>query len=98
MANDFDMLTTVKNALGIQGTYQDNTLNTYIAEVNEYLLAAGVPETVVGTETTAGTVARGVADLWNYGGGEGKLSPYFYERVIQLSVGVENGIQTNGTV
>lgn len=85
MAESFDMLTTIKQALGVGGSYQDATLMTYINEVNEYLLDAGVPETVIGTERTAGTVARGVADLWNYGGGEGKLSPYFYERAIQLS-------------
>jgi hypothetical protein len=42
---------------------------------------------MIGTKTTAGTVARGVSDLWNYGAGAGKLSEYFYERVIQLSSG-----------
>ena len=82
---EFDMLNTVKNALGIQGNYQDATLQTYINEVNEYLLSAGVDAALINTETCAGAVARGVADLWQYGAGEGKLSPYFYERVIQLS-------------
>lgn len=90
--NNFNMLETVKTALGVTGTYQDATLQTYVNEVNEYLLAAGVPESLIGAESTAGAVARGVSDLWNYGGGEGKLSPYFYERVIQLSkAAVDNG-------
>jgi len=30
-------------------------------------------------------VARGVADLWSYGAGGGKLSEYFMQRAIQLS-------------
>lgn len=92
MADVFDMLSTVKNALNITGTYQDAALQSYIDEVNEYMFAAGVPASLIGTKTTAGTVARGVSDLWNYGAGAGKLSSYFYERVIQLaSRGVRNG-------
>lgn len=94
MADTFNMLTTVKNALNITGIYQDDTLQTYLDEVNEYLRAAGVAESLINTKVSAGTVARGVADLWNYGAGEGKLSSYFYERVIQLASkngGVNNG-------
>lgn len=87
MADVFDMLSSVKTALNITGTYQDSTMQMYINEVNEYMLAAGVPASLIGTKTTAGTVARGVSDLWNYGAGSGKLSAYFYERVIQLSSG-----------
>lgn len=82
---EFNMLNTVKAALNITGTYQDNALQAYIDEVNQYMLAAGVPSSLINVAASAGTVARGVADLWNYGAGEGKLSPYFYERVIQLS-------------
>lgn len=84
---NFDMLATVKTALGITGNYLDATIALYIAEVNEYISNAGVPSSIVGTEQTAGVVSRGVADLWNYGGGAGVLSPYFYERVIQLASG-----------
>ena len=94
MADTFDMLSTVKAALNITGTYQDNALQMYIDEINEYLLAAGVPSTLINTKVTAGTVTRGVADLWNYGAGEGKLSSYFYERVIQLAS--MNGGGVNG--
>ena len=82
---EFDMLSSVKTALGITGSYQDETLSLYIAEVGEYLKDAGVPSTVVGTEQAAGATARGVADIWNYGGGDGVLSPYFHERAIQLA-------------
>lgn len=89
MADDFDMLNSVKTALGIAGDYLDNTISLYIAEVNEYLQAAGVPASAIGTRSTVGVVARGVADIWNYGGGGGALSPYFYERAIQLATGLQ---------
>lgn len=88
MADDFSMLETVKTALGITGEYLDGTIALYIAEVGEYLKDAGVPATIIGTQQAAGVTARGVADLWNYGGGAGVLSSYFYERAIQLATGV----------
>ena len=75
------MLEDVKTALGIQGDYQDSTISLYIDEVRAVMIDAGVkPEHI-----TAGVVARGVADLWQYGAGEGKLSSYFMQRVTQLS-------------
>ena len=80
-----DTLSKVKSALGITGNYQDNTLNVYINEVKEYMLDAGVPEEVVNSDVSAGVIARGVTDLWNYNGGAGKLSDYFYQRVSQLA-------------
>lgn len=75
------MLAKVKKALGVQGTYQDDTISEYIDEVTAFLLDAGVVESNI----TAGIVARGVSDLWSYGAGEGKLSEYFKQRAIQLS-------------
>lgn len=75
------MLETVKNLLGISGTYQDATLTAYINEVMAFLTDAGVASAKI----TPGIVARGVADLWNYGAGDGKLSEYFMQRAAQLS-------------
>ena len=75
------MLADVKAALGITGEYQDATLQQYINEVTAFLVDSGVPNEKI----TPGIVARGVADLWNYGGAEGKLSPYFLQRATQLS-------------
>ena len=75
------MLDGVKNALGIVGDYQDDTLTEYINEVVAFLKDAGVKEQNI----TIGVVARGVSDLWNYGAGEGKLSSYFMQRATQLS-------------
>ena len=74
-------LADVKNALGITGEYQDATLTVYFNEVIDYLTDAGVSASNI----TSGIVARGVADLWNYGAGDGKLSTYFMQRATQLS-------------
>lgn len=76
------MLTSVKSALGIEGTYQDSTLTVYIDEVVQFLKDAGVSESNI----SAGVVARGVSDLWSYGAGNGKLSEYFMQRAAQLAL------------
>ncbi len=78
---DMVTLAMVKNALGITGTYQDDTLTVYMNEVMDYLKDAGVAEANI----TAGVVARGVSDLWDYGSGTGKLSTYFMQRAAQLA-------------
>lgn len=75
-------LPDVKNALGITGEYQDNTLQIYFDEVVSFLIDAGVAQSNI----TSGIVARGVADLWNYGSGDGKLSQYFMQRAAQLAL------------
>lgn len=80
-----DVLKGVKNALGITGTYQDETLKIYIGEVKDYMLNAGVAESVVTAASSIGVIARGVSDLWNYGAGDAKLSDYFIQRVTQLT-------------
>ena len=72
-------LDQVKAALGIVGNYQDDTLQVYFDETVDFLKNAGVSEANI----TAGIVARGVSDLWNYGAGDGKLSPYFVQRATQ---------------
>ena len=74
-------LSDVKTALGVTGDYQDDTLQIYIDEVEDTLKDAGVSAANI----TSGIVARGVSDLWNYGEGGGKLSPYFFQRATQLS-------------
>lgn len=79
------MLESVKTALGITGTYQDDLLQIYIDEVIAYLTDAGVSETVLASDAATGIIVRGVADLWNYGSGGTQLSPYFMQRAIQLA-------------
>lgn len=76
-----ETLQSVKRALGITGDEQNQTLLVYIHDVIGYLIEAGIPKCAI----SDGLVARGVADLWNYGGNDGKLSEYFYQRATQLS-------------
>lgn len=78
------LLEEIKDTIGITGNYQDKTLLRHIEEVSGYMASAGVPAAVLISEKAIGAIARGVSDLWNYGSGGGSLSPYFYQRVIQL--------------
>lgn len=80
--SETEMLQSVKAALGITGNYQDETLLEYISEVIAFLNDAGIS----GEKITPGIVSRGVADLWNYGGSGGALSPYFMQRAAQLAL------------
>lgn len=75
------MLEKVKANLGITGTYQDTTIKGWIDEVKEFLMDGGVLEENI----TEGIITIGVKDLWNYGSGDGSLSPYFYQRATQLA-------------
>lgn len=84
------LLAKVKNALGITGTYQDETLKIYIDEVKAFLLSAGVKQGVIESSAAVGCIARGVADLWNYGSGNASFSEYFKQRCIQLSLKKED--------
>lgn len=78
------LLARVKDGIGITGDYQDGTLSIYIDEVKAFLKGAGVSATVLESDEVVGIVTRGVLDLWNYGAGDGQLSPYFIQRAIQL--------------
>lgn len=82
MTVTLDILNGVKNALGIQGTYQDDALQEYISEVGDFLIDAGVTQGNI----TVGILARGVTDLWSYGSGDGTLSSYFLQRATQLAL------------
>lgn len=89
---DAVMLENVKSALGITGTFMDATISLWIDEVTDYMLGAGVGTAQI--SASAGVVARGVNDLWNNGAGNGKLSPYFYDRVTQLAYRAKAGGST----
>lgn len=80
------MLEKIKEMLGITGNYHDALLQNYIDEVKQYLLNGGVQSEVVESTASTGAIAKGVIDLWDYGSGNGKLSPYFKERAIQLAM------------
>lgn len=79
-----EILTRVKAALGITGDFQNDTLTEYINEVVGFMKAAGVSDDVINDGSSIGCITRGVADLWNYGSGNAKLSNYFIQRVLQL--------------
>ena len=81
-----ELLTKIKSGLGITGTYQDDTLQLYIDEVKSFMESAGVNKSVIESEAAVGCIIRGVADMWNYGSGSANLSPYFVQRMIQLSI------------
>lgn len=81
---DAELLEKVKGSLNVSGEHFDTTLQLYIDEVKAYLLDAGVRADVLSSTLAVGCISRGVADLWNYGNGDTKLSDYFQQRAIQL--------------
>lgn len=88
------MLNAIKTRLGITGKYHDDTLLALAEDVKAIMVSGGVTNNIVNSEASIGCVARGVADLWNYGAGDGKFSDVFYKRVIQLAlpvIGKEDG-------
>ena len=83
---DTELLTKVKDGLGIAGNYQDATLQVYIDEVKDFMKEAGVLDDVLNDSKAIGCIIRGVVDLWNYGSGGAAFSEHFKMRVVQLSV------------
>lgn len=83
---DSEILTEVKNGLGIYTDFQDLTLKVYINDVKAFMKRAGVKQSVIESSESVGVILRGVADLWNYGSGSTTLSDYFKMCVIQLSM------------
>lgn len=81
----FDHLKTVKQLLGITGSYQDETIKAYIDEAKGFMKSSGIAQSVIDSSKATGLIARGVSDLWNYGSGGASLSPYFYQRCTQLA-------------
>lgn len=81
---DAELLSKVKQSLNIAGDQFDATLQLYIEEVKGFLAGAGVRADVIKSTLAVGCIARGVADMWNYGNGDTKLSEYFLQRVGQL--------------
>lgn len=88
---EVSLLEKVKYMIGVTGNYQDTMLQLYIDEVKQYLIDGGVSEANAEAKTSAGIIARGVIDLWNYGAGDGKLSDYFKERAVQLAMKSKSG-------
>lgn len=85
---DAELLAKIKSGLGITGEFQNETLSIYIDEVKEFMKSAGVKEAVVNSSKSVGCILKGVTDLWDLGSGNGKLSDYTKERIIQLTMEV----------
>ena len=83
-----ELLSKVKIALGNIPSHLDDTIQLYIEETMEYMKSAGVSNALLEEdnidERCLGCITRGVADLWNYGNSDTKLSEYFYQRCDQL--------------
>ncbi len=76
-------LAEVKKGLNITGDYNDNAIQFWMDAVVEFLRGAGVSEARI----TPGLVARGVDDLWRYGGGESvKFSKAFEMMAAQAAL------------
>ena len=82
---DEELLTAVKKRIGMTGDYQNDTIAGHIQDVKDFRTDAGVSDEVLASTAIIGAVTRGVSDLWDYGSGNGEFSPYFFQRVIQLT-------------
>lgn len=78
-----ELLSEIKTRLSVTGNFHDNLLSALAEDVKDYLTSAGVDAE---SSKAVGVIARGVADLWNFGSGDGKFSAIFYQRVSQLAI------------
>ena len=63
--SEFNLLEEVKKSIGLGGNdYHDQTIQSYIDEVKQYLLDGGCKPKVVNSPSSAGLIARGA---WIYG-------------------------------
>ncbi len=77
----------VKVSLLLQRSTDESFLSVlplYCSEAQQVIKNAGVKDTVAESAKAVGVIARGVLDLWNFGAGEGKFSPLFFQLVEQL--------------
>lgn len=77
------LLNNVKGLLLITGTFHDTALNLYINEALSFMEGAGVDRSVA--MDSPGVVAGIVKDLMTGEAGKGEISPYWKQRVVQLS-------------
>lgn len=78
---DEDLLAQIKRDNQLSG---EHNLEIKIATIKGYLRSAGVSNDVVNSTLAVGCISRGVMDIWNYGNGDTKLSPFYYELADQL--------------
>ena len=83
-----ELLSEIKTRLSVTGNFHDDLFTALAEDVKEYLTSAGADAEC---PAAVGVIARGVADLWNFGSGDGKFSEVFYQRVSQLVIEKMNG-------
>lgn len=83
--SETEILEKIKSALMITNSVFDEVLMIHIDTVKNYMINAGVKETIVESEKSIGAIFRGVSDLWNNGSGKVDFSPYFRDQVVQLT-------------
>lgn len=94
---DAELLTKIKNGLGITGSFQDETLKVFIDDTKEFMKSAGIKESVLTSPASVGCILQGVTDKWVEKRGD--YSEAFKKRLIQLSLkpeliteGGQNGV------
>lgn len=80
------VLTAVKAGLSVSGTYNDSVLTQKLLAVTNYMINAGINETILYSNLGIACICVGVTDLWNLTGGEIKFSPAFGMLIEQLAV------------
>lgn len=80
---DADLIEQIKIRLGVTGSYHDALIGALAQDVKDFILDAGADPD---DEASIGLIARGVADLWNYGAGDGTYSQVFFQRLLQMSL------------
>lgn len=78
-----ELTAEIKTRLSLTGTFHDSLITALADDVKEYIKSAGADAE---SPAAVGVIARGVADLWNFGSGDGKFSEVFYQRVSQLAL------------
>lgn len=84
-----DLLTEIKKRLSITGDFHDSLLLGYADDVKQYMLSAGVKESVINSKMAIGCISRGVLDLWT----KDTFSEIFRQRVIQLCLEPETELE-----
>ena len=83
---DAELLTKVKNGLGLSGTYNDEVLKIKIAAVKAMMVNAGITVENIETDLGVAVITVGVSDLWNLQPGEINFSQAFHIMMSQLMV------------
>lgn len=80
-----DLTDRVIEILGLT-EYHYKTISGYVYDGIDYLKNAGVPDSVIHSKQSIGVLVQYVNDTWTLTQGQSKLSPFFNERVRQLSL------------